>query len=591
MSRPLVSLAQSPVGSGGVRFGGTTSGEANRVRFGISKRLTVITVIAVILTLVPLFAYQVMDQQQSLLDAEARKATALTRLIAAGLSGGLRWGKKPIVETYFQTFGIAHISGFTAIVGIDKFGTILIQEAHESGHSALLERMRTELEDTIKDSQERQTILDDSLVWITPSFHEVSKDGKTERQTVGAVAIAWNLTAVADQVRATVWNGGGIAAASIMILVGGLVLLLTHIVARPLIAMSQAMARLAGRDYDITVGRVPPTPAASDGSAAGPGYSDEIDMMAVAITIFRDSMIESDRLAAEQEEARVARARRGERIEGLTRGFETSARSVVGSLTDASATMRATAGVMVSAAETTEAEATEVAASSGQASGNVMAVAMAVDDLSAAVSEIAGQVARSSEIVDQAMVRAVSSNQTVEQLNAAADRIGHVVKLINDIASQTNLLALNATIEAARAGEAGKGFAVVAGEVKSLAGQTARATGDIISQISGMRRAIDDTVASIGGINQVIREIETVIREIATSVERQRVSTRQITENIKQAAAVTHQVSEKINHVRQQADQTGGGARSVLTAASSLADLAAVLRTEVEGFLNQMRRE
>ena len=41
-------------------------------------------------------------------------------------------------------------------------------------------------------------------------------------------------------------------------------------------------------------------------------------------------------------------------------------------------------------------------------------------------------------------------------LAQVAQKIGDVVKLIQDIAGQTNLLALNATIEAARAGEAGR---------------------------------------------------------------------------------------------------------------------------------------
>ena len=77
--------------------------------------------------------------------------------------------------------------------------------------------------------------------------------------------------------------------------------------------------------------------------------------------------------------------------------------------------------------------------------------------------------------------------------------MGDVVQLINGIASQTNLLALNATIEAARAGEAGKGFAVVAGEVKVLAGQTAKATSEISGQIAAVRGATQQSIAAMQG--------------------------------------------------------------------------------------------
>ncbi|MDV7338086.1 methyl-accepting chemotaxis protein [Terasakiella sp. A23] len=80
--------------------------------------------------------------------------------------------------------------------------------------------------------------------------------------------------------------------------------------------------------------------------------------------------------------------------------------------------------------------------------------------------------------------------ERLEKLNSALDEVHGVSEVIQTIASQTNLLALNATIEAARAGDAGKGFAVVAGEVKNLAGQTAKAT----EQIDGTLNLLNEQV-------------------------------------------------------------------------------------------------
>ena len=147
----------------------------------------------------------------------------------------------------------------------------------------------------------------------------------------------------------------------------------------------------------------------------------------------------------------------------------------------------------------------EAVAAAEQASASVQTVAAASEEMSSSISEIARQVTKSSEIAAQAVREADQTRTTIGSLDEAAQKIGEVVRLINDIASQTNLLALNATIEAARAGEAGKGGAGVASEVKTLANQTARATEEIATQINSIQTATGGAVGMIEQINSTIR--------------------------------------------------------------------------------------
>src|SRR6185503_6388623 len=100
-------------------------------------------------------------------------------------------------------------------------------------------------------------------------------------------------------------------------------------------------------------------------------------------------------------------------------------------------------------------------------------------------------------IVSTAVDEAGTTNEQIGSLAQSAQKIGDVVKLIQDVAGQTNLLALNTTIEATRAGEAGRGFAVVASEVKSLAVQTGKATEEISSQIAAVQISTGAAVEAI----------------------------------------------------------------------------------------------
>src|SRR5258708_19000238 len=180
---------------------------------------------------------------------------------------------------------------------------------------------------------------------------------------------------------------------------------------------------------------------------------------------------------------------------------------------------------------------------------SVDSVAAASEELSASINDISQQAAHAAGIASRAVGQARETDGTVQGLAKSAARIGEVVGLINTIAAQTNLLALNATIEAARAGEAGRGFAVGASEVKALAEQTAKATGEIGTQIAGIQSATQDSVNAIKEISGTIEKLSEISSTIPAAVEEQRAATHAISRNVQQADQRSMQVSSNITDV------------------------------------------
>jgi methyl-accepting chemotaxis protein len=319
------------------------------------------------------------------------------------------------------------------------------------------------------------------------------------------------------------------------------------------------------------------------------GETTEIGSMADTLQVFKNALIAkkaSDEAAALDADAKI---RRGQRVDNITREFETLIGELVGSLSSASSQLEASADNLTSTAERAQKLTTVVAAASEEASTNVRSVASATEEMASSINEIGRQVQESARMATDAVAQARKTNDRVSELSKAAARIGDVVELINTIAGQTNLLALNATIEAARAGDAGRGFAVVASEVKALAEQTAKATGEIGQQITGIQAATEESVNAIKEISGTIEKLSEISSTIASAVEEQGAATQEISRNVLQAAHGTQQVSSNVTDVQRGAGETGAASSQVLSAAKSLSGDSNRLKFEVGKFLNAVR--
>ena len=193
--------------------------------------------------------------------------------------------------------------------------------------------------------------------------------------------------------------------------------------------------------------------------------------------------------------------------------------------------------------------ASNIATNTNHMAENVNSVASAAEEMANSFQEVAQHCANAQSISELSLESSDQAAYKINELSESSQKIGSVIKLIEQITEQTKLLALNATIEAARAGDAGKGFSVVANEVKELAGQTATATEGIDRSIKEIQGQIGDTVRMIQEVSIKSQELNEINTSIAITVEQQSVTTNDIAQSVANAANGAAQVSGEVQGI------------------------------------------
>ena len=294
------------------------------------------------------------------------------------------------------------------------------------------------------------------------------------------------------------------------------------------------------------------------------------------------------RTLEKQRDEMATRDSRRAMVDAAIAAFRGRMDTVLKTFGDCADAMKSTATILSGSAGDTSQHAESAVKASSEASMSVKTASIASDELANSIGEIARQLDQTNEVVRIAVDEAQRTDAEIAALVQSAQKIGDVVKLIQDIAGQTNLLALNATIEAARAGEAGRGFAVVASEVKSLAVQTAKATEEIAGQILAVQTSTTGAVSAIRRIAERMQEITGYTSAVANSVEQQNAATNEISHNVTNAAQGSDAVVSVLGKVEGAATQTRASARTMLDTSQSVEAAVSNLRTEVENFLGKV---
>lgn len=317
-------------------------------------------------------------------------------------------------------------------------------------------------------------------------------------------------------------------------------------------------------------------------------FKNEFGNMARSLLVFRDTAKDNIKREAIKQKRLAKEAEKAEEMMALIEEFKGNSSEKLLNVNRASTNLEKVSQSLMTSADEIKTQSKVVQDNVGSTSMNVTGVAAATEEMSIAVSEISAQAAGSASIVEQAKGKTAETVTKISALTDSARKIETVVKLIDEIAEQTNLLALNATIEAARAGDAGRGFAVVANEVKSLADQTGKATGDIAAQINQIQKDGDTAAQTVAEMDDIIANLSEASMGVAAAVEEQSAAIGEISSNVTKASDLSQESASSMDVASESVDTVHSISDDLLKVAGLMNTEVQALETDINSFLRKI---
>ena len=255
---------------------------------------------------------------------------------------------------------------------------------------------------------------------------------------------------------------------------------------------------------------------------------------------------------------------------------------IVGGLFDTSDQVAVSANEVSSAGQS-------LASSSTEQSG-------AVENTLLSLEELAKQSHKTSEMTNganilmneniaksgQSLKTLVKLTNNMTQIENDSDKIGQIIKTIDEIAFQTNLLALNAAVEAARAGEAGAGFAVVADEVRNLAMRSTEAA-------KNTQQLLNNTIDGVAKASNAIKTINQDFNGIVESATSIGEKTFAITEASKEQSSQIEQIRVAASEINSTIQSVSAGAEEASATSGELFHQAEKMKKYIANLQNVIK--